>query len=110
MGEISISTGQDMLRTGKTVSEIQQDRMDKNSGASLEGGKSFADTLGDAMNSVNDMHKQADVAMQGIATGENKNIPEVLIAVEKADIAFKMMLQVRNKIIDAYQEVMKMQV
>ena len=48
--------------------------------------------------------------MQQLATGENKNIPDVMLAVEKADIAMKLMVQVRNKIIEAYQEVMKMQV
>ena len=48
--------------------------------------------------------------MEKLATGETKNIPEVMVAAEKADIALKLMVQVRNKMIDAYQEIMKMQV
>jgi flagellar hook-basal body complex protein FliE len=72
--------------------------------------QSFADTLKTAISSVDQMQKSADVAMQKLATGKTDNIPEVMIAAEKADIALKLMVQVRNKIIDAYHEVMKMQV
>nr|BFD60881.1 flagellar hook-basal body complex protein FliE [Bdellovibrio sp. CKG001]BFD64294.1 flagellar hook-basal body complex protein FliE [Bdellovibrio sp. HM001] len=73
-------------------------------------GKSFADTLKDAVGSVNEMQKASDKAMQNLATGKTDNVADVMIAAEKADIALKVMVQVRNKIIDAYQEVMKMQV
>ena len=72
--------------------------------------KSFADTLQDAVQKVNTLSKEADVQMQKLATGETKDIPSVMIATEKASVAFKLMTQVRNKIIDAYQEIMKMQV
>ncbi|GIL17628.1 MAG: hypothetical protein BroJett040_13790 [Oligoflexia bacterium] len=72
--------------------------------------KSFADTLKDAIGSVNELQKASDKAAQDLATGRTDNIGEVMIAAEKADIALKLMVQVRNKIIDAYQEVMKMQV
>jgi flagellar hook-basal body complex protein FliE len=72
--------------------------------------KSFADTLNEAIGSVNQMQVAADKGMQDLATGRTDNIADVMIATEKADIALKLMVQVRNKIIDAYQEVMKMQV
>jgi flagellar hook-basal body complex protein FliE len=73
-------------------------------------GKSFSDTLNEALKNVNELQKSSDKAMQDLATGKTDNIPEVMIAAEKADLALKMMVQVRNKIIDAYHEVMKMQV
>jgi flagellar hook-basal body complex protein FliE len=73
-------------------------------------GKSFSDTLNDALKNVNDLQKSSDKGMQDLATGKTDNIPEVMIAAEKADLALKMMVQVRNKIIDAYHDVMKMQV
>jgi flagellar hook-basal body complex protein FliE len=79
-------------------------------GSTSDAGKSFSDTLKDAVNSVNEMQKSSDKAMQNLATGKTDNVAEVMIAAEKADIALKVMVQVRNKIIDAYQEVMKMQV
>ena len=75
-----------------------------------EGGASFAETLSQAVTEVNQTQKTADQAAQILAAGETDNIPEVMIAAEKADIAMKLMVQVRNKVIDAYQEVMKMQV
>jgi flagellar hook-basal body complex protein FliE len=73
-------------------------------------GKNFADTLKDAIGSVNELQVASDKAMQNLATGKTDNVADVMIATEKADIALRVMLQVRNKIIDAYQEVMKMQV
>ena len=73
-------------------------------------GKSFADTLKEAVGSVNQLQQSSDKAAQDLATGRTDNVADVMIATEKADIALKLMVQVRNKIIDAYQEVMKMQV
>jgi flagellar hook-basal body complex protein FliE len=72
--------------------------------------KSFADTLKDAIGSVNDLQKTSDKAAQDLATGRTDNVADVMISTEKADIALRLMVQVRNKIIDAYQDVMKMQV
>jgi flagellar hook-basal body complex protein FliE len=73
-------------------------------------GPSFADTLKEAVQSVNELQKKSDTAMQNLATGRTDNVAEVMIASEKADIALKLMVQVRNKILEAYQEVMRMQV
>jgi flagellar hook-basal body complex protein FliE len=73
-------------------------------------GASFSDTLSKAIEGVDQLHKQADVAAEKIATGQSQNLHETMIAAEKADIALRLMVQVRNKIIDAYHEVMKMQV
>ncbi|HIJ81953.1 MAG TPA: flagellar hook-basal body complex protein FliE [Desulfuromonadales bacterium] len=59
---------------------------------------------------VNDVQIQTDKAVQGLASGENKNLHEVMIQVEKASISFQFMSQIRNKALEAYQEVMRMQV
>lgn len=80
-------------------------------GASASAGNiSFADTLKNAIDKVNDLQVASDKAIQNLATGRTDNVADVMIASERADIALKLMVQVRNKIIDAYQEVMKMQV
>jgi flagellar hook-basal body complex protein FliE len=71
---------------------------------------SFADTLKSAIGNVNQLQKASDKAAQDLATGRTDNVADVMIATEKADIALRVMVQVRNKIIDAYQEIMKMQV
>lgn len=109
MDGLSVSTSDQMLQTGKTTSQLRVDKFKAESGAK-ESGPSFADTLKKAVNEVNTLQKVADTKMQQLATGESKNIPDVLIAAEKADVALKLMVKVRNKIIDAYQEIMKMQV
>lgn len=80
------------------------------SSSSSQSTGSFADTLGTAVQQVNQMQKNADKAMQNLATGKTDNVADVMIQTEQADIALKLMMQVRNKIIDAYQEVMKMPV
>lgn len=74
------------------------------------GGSTFADTLKKAVDNVDSLQKDADVKMQQLVTGKSDNIHDTMIAAEKADIALKLMVQIRNKMIDAYQEVMKMQV
>ena len=78
--------------------------------APAQGEGSFVDTLKNAINSVDQLQKESDLKMQQLATGQNNNIHETMISAEKADIALRLMVQVRNKIIEAYQEIMRMQV
>jgi flagellar hook-basal body complex protein FliE len=77
------------------------------SASSVDGAGKFFSEL---VSKVNDMQVQSDKAIQGLASGENKNLHEVMIAVEKSSISFQFMTQVRNKALEAYQEVMRMQV
>jgi flagellar hook-basal body complex protein FliE len=68
-------------------------------------GPSFKDALLDSIGQVNSMQQEANQAIEGLATGGANNPAEVLTAVQKADLAFKMMMQVRNKLVAAYQEI-----
>jgi flagellar hook-basal body complex protein FliE len=77
------------------------------SSATADGAGKFFSEL---VSKVNDIQVQSDKSIQGLASGENKNLHEVMIAVEKASISFQFMTQVRNKALEAYQEVMRMQV
>ena len=70
--------------------------------------KTFGRILKESIEEVNRLQGEADKAIEDLATGETKNIHETMIAMEKAEVSFKLMLQVRNKILDAYQEVMRM--
>ena len=74
------------------------------------GGGSFADILKNSFEQVNEHQHQADQAIRELASGRNKNIHETLLAVERADSSLKLMMQVRNKVLDAYREIMRMQV
>jgi flagellar hook-basal body complex protein FliE len=109
MDGFNVSNSQRALNIGNVESQRTMGVQSPLAAGDLER-KSFSDTLKDALQEVNQLQKVSDQKMQDLATGKTDNIPEVMIAAEKADIALKLMVQVRSKIIDAYQEVMKMQV
>ena len=71
---------------------------------------SFSEMLKDSIDEINHLQSKADEAIEDLASGQSNNIHETMIALEKADVSFRLMLQVRNKIVEAYQEVMRMPV
>ncbi|UCF32850.1 MAG: flagellar hook-basal body complex protein FliE [Phycisphaerales bacterium] len=73
-------------------------------------GKDFKSVLLDSLNQVNQLQREADQGVQRLLTGETQNVAEVLAAVNKADIAFDLLMEVRNKLTDAYQEIQQMRV
>ena len=73
-------------------------------------GESFANYLGEMVSKVNDAQVGADQAIQKLQTGETKNLHEVMIAMEKSAISTQFAMQVRNKVVEAYQEIMRMPV
>lgn len=83
---------------------------DKNVPNTESKGLNFAEIFNNAMNSVNDLQIQSKELTEDLAAGRTDNIHEVLIAGEKADIALQLTMQIRNKILDAYSEIMRMQI
>ena len=71
---------------------------------------SFKDFLLNSIQEVNAMQQEADLAVENMVTGGDATPGEVLTAVQKADIAFRLMMQMRNKIVQAYQEVQNIRV
>ncbi|MDD2466819.1 MAG: flagellar hook-basal body complex protein FliE [Desulfobulbus sp.] len=71
---------------------------------------SFGDMLSSMVNQTNQLQQQADQAVEQLHAGGEQNLHEAMISMEKADISLRYTVQVRNKAIDAYQEVMRMQV
>jgi flagellar hook-basal body complex protein FliE len=67
--------------------------------------ESFKDFLVDSIRDVNSMQQQADQAVETMMTGGDSDPAEVLTAVQKADLAFRLMMQMRNKLMQVYQEV-----
>jgi flagellar hook-basal body complex protein FliE len=72
-------------------------------------GSSFADALGKAVGQVDKLQTDADAQAAQVASGGG-NLHETALAMEKADISMRLLTRVRNKIVDAYQEVMRMSV
>jgi flagellar hook-basal body complex protein FliE len=78
-------------------------------GTGQDGEGSFSSVLQNAIGGVEQLHTSAQQQVTQLASGDRQDIHNVMIAVEKADVAFQLMMQVRNKIVSAYQEVSKMQ-
>jgi flagellar hook-basal body complex protein FliE len=69
----------------------------------------FADTLRGALEEMGQLSTQAETKVAGVLEGSGGDVHSALIAVEKADLSFQLMMQVRNKIVSAYQEISRMQ-
>ncbi len=78
--------------------------------AVAEMNNSFGEILKTLTTETNQQQQSADLAIQQLHAGGEKNLHEAMISLEKADISTRYMIQVRNKAIDAYQEIMRMQV
>jgi flagellar hook-basal body complex protein FliE len=77
---------------------------------SAQQGPAFKDLLKQQLTEVNALQRDAKEAVEDLAAGRRDDLESVIIATEKADVAFKMLLQVRNKVMDAYEEVKQIRV
>lgn len=73
-------------------------------------GQSFSNMLNNALQQIQGSQADADQAVQSLATGAPADLHDVMLRLEQASMTFQLGLQVRNKLVDAYQEVMRMQV
>ena len=92
----------------KTAREMQVQGMD--APAAADNAKTFSEVLRNSVDQVNQYQHQADTAIDNLISGRTKNIHETMLSIERADTSLKLMMQVRNKILDAYREIMRMQV
>ncbi len=74
-----------------------------------DGNLNFGDLLKQAMQEVNQVSAQAEDEARNLMTGESADMHTAMLAVQKADLSFQMMMAVRSKLVDAYREVMRMQ-
>ena len=78
-------------------------------GAREAGGASFGDVFKQAIDQVNVTQQHAEQLAEAVERGDpNTNIAEVMVALQKADISFQAVAQVRNRLVSAYQEIMNM--
>lgn len=71
-------------------------------------GTGFKETISNFVNEVNDLQIKAGESIENFASGKAENVHEVMIAMAKAEVSFKFMMETRNKLVDAYKEIMKM--
>ena len=75
-----------------------------------QGQKDFKSMLMESIDEVNRLQTEADEARINLATGKTENVAEVFTAVKKAELAFQTLMQIRNKLMDAYEEIKQMRV
>jgi len=73
-------------------------------------GKSFGDTLKDALNQVNKTQETSEASVRNMLTGKSDDVLSTVAATAKADMSFKLLIGVRNKVIEAYRQTMNMQI
>lgn len=73
-------------------------------------GLSFGQVLKDTVGEVQRLQFEADNTIRQLVAGEIKDVTEAMVAVERADVSFQTMMAVRNKMVQAYEEIMRMQV
>ena len=78
--------------------------------ASLTGGNAFASVFSSAVQQVEAFQKNAGQSVNRFLSGEGEDLHKVALNAEQADLSFQLFMQVRNKVVSAYQEIMKMQV
>ena len=71
---------------------------------------SFSEVLKDSINKIGELEKEADQQTEKLVKMEGQDVHNTMISAEKADLSFQLMMQIRNKIINAYEEIMKIQV
>ena len=90
---------------------LQVSEIHKPAGSAAEkSGTGFGEILKDAISTVNELQKTSDLEVQKLMAGESQDLHTTVIAMQKADLSFQMMMQVRNKIVQAYQEIMRTQI
>ncbi len=73
-------------------------------------GANFGDEMQNAVDNINNLQSKASEMVEKVATGQTDEVHKAMIAMEQASLTFNFTLQVRNKVLDAYQEIMKTQV
>ncbi len=82
----------------------------KNNQTKVQSDNSFEQMLNKAISEVNQTQVEGYKAMEGIATGKVTNLQEAVQKIEEAELSLKLALEVKNKAVNAYKEVMRMQV
>jgi flagellar hook-basal body complex protein FliE len=78
--------------------------------AGTSGTSGFLDSLKSAIGKVNDAEMEAGRAIDSLMTGETQDIHRTMVALQQADVSFQLMMQIRNKLVSAYEEIQRMQV
>jgi flagellar hook-basal body complex protein FliE len=96
--------------TSQNVRRVDPSVLQPSPSSDKVGGSSFKDVLTESITEVQKLQSEADDTIRQLVAGEIKDVTQAMVAIEKADVSFQTMMAVRNKIVAAYEEVMRMQV
>jgi flagellar hook-basal body complex protein FliE len=103
-----ISLRQQIIERSSLLRELHQTNGPEGAAPAQPAGGGFADTLASALDGVNATQANAAALTEGYERGEVTDIAKVMLARQEAGVAFEATLQVRNKLLSAYQEIMRM--
>ncbi len=89
------------------INLVKQNELLNSSKANEAEGNSFKDLLSEFVGDVNKMQQQADDSVNKLASGEIKDVHDVMVKVEEANMSFELMMRIRNKLVEGYKEIMK---
>jgi flagellar hook-basal body complex protein FliE len=110
LGTIPMPTGASPIPAAELAKLANSDEMPKISGSPGAAPSSFAGALEKMVNEVNNKQVAASQSVHDLQTGQNVSLHQTMIAIEEASVSFQLMVEVRNKVLEAYQELMRMQV
>ena len=103
MSDFRIDLSEYALKIGKS------DKFKKSTSPSIDEIKPFETLLVDSMKGVNNLQMESDKLIQRLAVGDVDDISEVVLASSRAGVAFSMLMEVRNKLLEAYQQISRLQ-
>jgi len=104
------SAAQEVLAQMREIQAETKKRTSFTTSETSQGGSSFMEHLKSGLSEVNEMQKKADTMAMELSSGKSENLHETMLATTQAEITFNLMVQLRNRALEAYQEVMRMQV
>jgi flagellar hook-basal body complex protein FliE len=116
LGGIPASTQTESVAKTISPAELQQlgsinsDTPFETSSVSGTGGANFENMLGGLIGEVSQKQAAAGNAVTGLLSGKNVSLHQAMISMEEANVSFQMMVEVRNRLLDSYQELMRMQI
>lgn len=93
----------------ENIAPLSVNKTDANKGTSDQQVASFSECLQKALTEVNDLQQQAALSAEKLAMGGEEYLHNTVLAYEKANLALELTIEIRNKIVEAYQEIMRIQ-
>ncbi len=100
----------DHVRIGPPASQPIAEPAWADAPAQAQGGGGFFATLKEAIAKANDIQIEANRQVEALMTGQSDNVHRTMVALQQADLSFQLMMQIRNKLIAAYEEIQRMQI